>query len=102
MSVYPCSVDKGLKVNSVNYQKRTALHLAVIGRNEEVVRALLKVGASVNIQVSSTFKEYTLYDNPVFILFVVSLDRPLLWILIFVCLSLISKRSLWRFMPKSI
>jgi ankyrin repeat protein len=52
------SVDKGLKVNSMNYQKRTALHLAVIGRNEEVVRALLKVGASVNIQVSSTFKEY--------------------------------------------
>ncbi len=60
LHLYPCSVDKGLKANSVNYQKRTALHLAVIGRNEEVVRALLKVGASVNIQVSSTFKEYIL------------------------------------------
>ena len=44
-------VDKGSNVNWVNRQKRTPLHLAVIGRNEEVVKALLKVGANVNIQV---------------------------------------------------
>lgn len=42
---------KGVPPNSQNLEKRTALHLSVINRNIETVRALLKVGASVNIQV---------------------------------------------------
>ena len=41
----------GSAVNAQNLEKRTPLHLAVISRHLETVTALLKVGASPNIQV---------------------------------------------------
>jgi ankyrin repeat protein len=48
-------------VNWVNHQKRTPLHLAVISRNEEVVKALLKVGANVNIQVARLYFSFLIW-----------------------------------------
>jgi E3 ubiquitin-protein ligase mind-bomb len=43
-------VNKGAEVNSVNKERRTALHIAVVNRNIDLVSTLLKVGADVNIQ----------------------------------------------------
>ena len=42
----------GSAINVQNKEGRTPLHQAVIGRNMDTLTAILKVGASVNIQVT--------------------------------------------------
>jgi len=44
-----CFIDFGIDINCMDYDSRTALHVAVEHKMPEIIRALVQLGADVDL-----------------------------------------------------